>query len=181
MYFPLGGSRGKLTLTLRNLGIVFLLTGIWHGNGWNYLVWGGINGALVILERLLQEKGVYGRIPKCLRWLATMAVTLFCWEFFRFGNLSSVLQWGKIAFGAIRYQNIHTWQYYFDMQIFVIAIIGFLGATLGGTKPVQRWYQRIAGTKLGYGIQQAVLTVLFALAIMFMVSSVYSPFIYFQY
>lgn len=181
VYFPLGGSRGRLGMTLRNLGIVFLLTGIWHGNGWSYLIWGCINGACVILERLLQEKGVWNKIPRGLRWLSTMAITLLCWEFFRFGDLSSVLQWGKTAIGVIRYQDIHTWQYYFDTQIFVIAGIGFLGATLWGAKPVQLWYQRAVAGRVGYAIRQIVLGLLFGVALMAMVSSVYSPFIYFQY
>ncbi len=181
VYFPLGGSRRGLVITLRNLGVVFLLTGIWHGSGKTYLVWGAVNGICVILERLLSGKKVYEKIPRLIKWLCTMFITLICWEIFRFGNLESVRQWGKIACGMISYQNINTWQNYFDMQILVIAVIGTLGATLFGIKPIRTYYQKLISGKVGYAIQQAVLLVLFVVAVMFMVSSGYSPFIYFQY
>lgn len=181
VYFPLGGSRGSLRKTLRNLGIVFLLTGLWHGNGWNYLIWGGINGAFVILERLLSGKRFYKKMPRWIKWAGTMGITFFCWEFFRFGRLSSVLQWCKIAVGLISYPNIDTWQYYFDKQIAAIAVVGLAGATLFGAKPVQAWYRRMVSTPIGYAVRQTALAVLFAISIMFMVSSGYSPFIYFQY
>ena len=181
VYFPLGGSRKGKKATLRNLGVVFLLTGIWHGNGLNYLIWGCINGALVILERIMAGMTINEKTPKVVKWLGTMAVTLFCWEFFRFGNLDSVILWLKTALGFVTYQNCHTWKYYFDMQIAVIAIVGFLGSTLFGMKPIQSGYNRLVSTKTGYAIEHLVLVCLLIIAIMFMISSGYSPFIYFQY
>lgn len=181
VYFPLGGSRGGMKKTLRNLGIVFLLTGLWHGNGWNYLIWGGINAVCVILERILSGKPIYEGLPKWLKWLATMFITLICWEFFRYGSFHSVLRWGAIACGLIKYQNINTWQYYFDAQIATIAVIGLLGATIFGMKSVRTRYQKLISCEVGYAIQQIILLVLFVIAVMFMVSSGYSPFIYFQY
>ncbi len=181
VYFPLGGSRVSLIKTLRNLGIVFLLTGLWHGSGRTYLAWGAINGICVIVERLLRGKTIYEKTPKWIKWFGTMSVTFICWEIFRFGSLDSVRQWWNIACGSLSYQNINTWQNYFDMQIFVIAVVGTLGATLFGIKPIRTYYQKLISFKVGYAIQQAVLLVLFVVAVMFMVSSGYSPFIYFQY
>src|SRR5438128_7164439 len=52
VYIPLGGSRGSTASGIRNLMIVFALTGIWHGAGWTFVVWGLYNGALIALERL---------------------------------------------------------------------------------------------------------------------------------
>ncbi len=181
VYFPLGGSRKGLRKTLRNLGIVFLLTGIWHGNGWTYLIWGGINGAMVILERLMAKKTFYIKTPKVIKWMFTMAVTLLCWQIFRFGSVTDVVAWCKTAFGLVSYQKINTWQYYFDAQIWTVIVIGTLSSTVFGLKAVQNGYQRLVSTKAGYATQQLVLVLLFAVAILFMVSSGYSPFIYFQY
>lgn len=50
LYIPLGGNRRGILKTLRNLFIVFLFTGIWHGAGWNYILWGVINGLCVVFE-----------------------------------------------------------------------------------------------------------------------------------
>ncbi|MEZ6065204.1 MAG: MBOAT family O-acyltransferase [Planctomycetaceae bacterium] len=57
LYFPLGGSRGGLTATCRNLMITMLLCGLWHGAGWNFVVWGGIHGLLLSAEH------VWNRLP----------------------------------------------------------------------------------------------------------------------
>ena len=90
VYFPLGGSRAGYHRTLRNLAIVFTLTGIWHGAGWNYVLWGLVNGALVVLERVIQEKRFYQRTPNCVKWFATMVIVMIFWQFFRFSNVSDV-------------------------------------------------------------------------------------------
>ncbi len=110
-----------------------------------------------------------------------MAVTLLCWQFFRFGNVDSVWQWLRTACGLNVHTQINTWQYYFDAQIWTVTVIGALGATVFGIESVQKGYQRLRSTKIGYGLHQLVLVLLFAVAILFMVSSGYSPFIYFQY
>ena len=56
VYIPLGGNREGTWKTCRNLLAVWLLTGIWHGAGWNFLLWGGILGLLIILEKLIWQK-----------------------------------------------------------------------------------------------------------------------------
>ena len=56
VYIPLGGNRKGEIKTIRNLGIVFLLTGIWHGAAWNFVIWGVLNGLLIITEKILKIK-----------------------------------------------------------------------------------------------------------------------------
>lgn len=182
IYFPLGGSRAGKSRTILNIGIVFLLTGIWHGAGWTYMLWGIINGLCNILEKLLKENKVYKKTPILLKWFVTMIITFFCWELFRFESFSSCLNWFKVMFGITNFTNIpYTWQYYFDKQIVSLMIIAIFGATIWGLPSIQNAYQKVIKTKLGYLFNELIIIVLFVIAMMFMVNSNYSPFIYFQY
>ncbi len=182
VYFPLGGSRVKLGRNLLNLFIIFVLTGLWHGNGWVYLLWGILNGILVVLERLLRDNRLYARIPAFLKWLGTMLFTLVCWEFFRFESLQKVFDWSQVALGLVQHANIpYTWRYYLDARTLTLVLVGAVGAVVFGWPRLQALYRRFAATKLGYAVQELVLLAVFVLAILFMVNSDYSPFIYFQY
>lgn len=80
VYFPLGGSRRGMAVTCRNIMIVFLLSGLWHGAGWGFLLWGALHGAAMCLERLAA-----GRFspPKWLAWLLTFLFVNAAWVFFR--------------------------------------------------------------------------------------------------
>lgn len=182
VYFPLGGSRAGKGKTLRNLAVVFALTGIWHGAGWNYILWGAINGAFVLLERIVQDRPAYRKTPAAVKWASVMVIVLFFWQLFRFQDMSALWTNLKIMFGVLRFDNVYyTWQHYFDAQIITFAVIGILGSTVLGGDKVRNWYHRAVSTRLGFAVQQCVLLVLFAIAILFMVNSTYHPFIYFQY
>ena len=182
IYFPLGGNRKGKKRTLANIGVVFLLTGIWHGVGFKYLLWGAVNGLCNIIEKVIGDKKFYIRMPRLVKWFFTMAVTFLCWgAIFRSSPIDSVT-WVKSLLGIDMPAYLaYTWQHYFDKQIITFVVIAFLGATVFGLPKVQQWYHRILETKIGYLIHTLVLVVLFVVAIMFMVNSQYSPFIYFQY
>lgn len=182
IYFPLGGSRKGERKAIRNVAVVFALTGIWHGAGWNYILWGGINGAMVILERIIRNKKFYEKMPEVFKWLVTMIITFFCWQFFRFPNFEELWDWIKLMFGALKADTVYwSWKYYFDKEIVTLAVIGAVGAVLFGGEKLQKWYRKLSDSKMGFLIQETVLFILFVIAILFMVNSTYSPFIYFQY
>lgn len=96
VYIPLGGSRGGVTRAMACLLVTFLISGLWHGANWTFVVWGGLHGGLVLSERLVRR--VVGpmlqgaAVRKRVRWLGT-AVTIPCicvaWVFFRADSLSS--------------------------------------------------------------------------------------------
>ncbi|MBQ6830139.1 MAG: MBOAT family protein [Clostridia bacterium] len=182
IYFPLGGSRKGKTRALINVAIVFVLTGIWHGAGWTYMLWGAINGACNIFEKVVGDKKWYQKTPKILKWAATMAVTFFCWELFRFTDFTACKEWFKVMFGVTRFDSIpYSLSYYFDTRMIVLVVVAILGATVFGWPKVQAAYQKFLRKPWGYAVCQLVFVVLFAVAILFMVNSTYSPFIYFQY
>ncbi len=182
VYFPLGGSRAGSGRTLCNLAIVFALTGIWHGAGWNYALWGFINGAFVVLERVIQDKRFYRKTPKTVKYIITMVVVMLFWQLFRFPLVADVGNTLGILFGTVHFPRIpYTWKHFFDVRMLVFMGVGLIGSTLAGSPAVVGAYRRAVSTRAGCAVQEAVLLALFVLSILFMVNSTYSPFIYFQY
>jgi alginate O-acetyltransferase complex protein AlgI len=82
LYIPLGGNRGSSAATYRNLVIVFLVTGLWHGANWTFVAWGGYHGLLLLLER---AAGVArGGAPRARAWQAvTIVLVMLGWILFR--------------------------------------------------------------------------------------------------
>lgn len=172
----------KKARTIFNIAVVFVLTGIWHGAGWTYMLWGGINGICNIAEKLLSNVKLYQKTPKIVKWAFTMAVVFFCWELFRFEDFDLCKEWIKTMLGMSDASVIpYGWQYYFDTRIITFAVFGILGSTLFGLPKVQSNYNKFLTTKTGYAIHELVILLLFIVAVLFMVNSSYSPFIYFQY
>lgn len=98
LYFPLGGSRRGAARTALNILLVFLLSGLWHGAGWTFLVWGGLHGLAQILERAW-GKG-RERLPRLLQWALTFAFVNLAWVFFRAPGLGEALSLLKAALTA---------------------------------------------------------------------------------
>lgn len=90
LYFPLGGSRCGRGKTYRNIMIIFLVSGLWHGANWTFLLWGFLYGLLQIFERMLGKK--LDRIPKLLRWSVTFLIVNLLWLLFRSPSVSLWLQ-----------------------------------------------------------------------------------------
>ena len=182
VYFPLGGSRAGKQKALRNVAIVFILTGVWHGAGWNYILWGGINGVMVMLEKVIKDKKCYQMQPAVLKWFVTMGITFFCWQFFRFPTLRETWEWMKLMFGVLEVETVYySWKHYFDAQMITLMLAGAVGAVLFGCERGQGLYRKCVSSRMGFLVQEIILLLLFGTAIIFMINSTYSPFIYFQY
>lgn len=92
IYFPMGGSRTKRWAL--NMIIVFLISGLWHGAAWNFVVWGGLAGVALVVHRWFRNHGWQMWAP--LGWALTFGMTVFTWMFFYDTNpdmLSKHLQW----------------------------------------------------------------------------------------
>lgn len=92
LYIPLGGNRGGNLRTYANLMITMLLGGLWHGAGWNWVVWGGLQGAMLSIERAtgLSSKPT-SKMRYLVRWLITLCLICTSWIFFRASNLNSAI------------------------------------------------------------------------------------------
>jgi alginate O-acetyltransferase complex protein AlgI len=101
LYIPLGGSRGSVAMTLRNVSLVFLLSGLWHGANWTFIIWGALHALyfmpLVVRgknRRYLDDAAVGSSWPSAVEFvamLATFSVTCVAWVFFRAPTVSDAL------------------------------------------------------------------------------------------
>ena len=89
LYIPLGGNRKGSLKTLRNLLIVFLVSGLWHGAGWTFIIWGGLHGVAILIHRLWQQSS--RTMNKWVGWIITLNFVNIFWIFFRAKNLKSAL------------------------------------------------------------------------------------------
>ncbi|MBD0304348.1 MAG: MBOAT family protein [Tolypothrix sp. T3-bin4] len=124
LYFPLGGSRQGLGRTCLNLMIVMLITGIWHGAAWGFIVWGGLHGLALVIHRLTQamsERLVWAKQwwqslwGVLVAWLLTQLMVFTSWIFFRLSNL-------KEASLAIRNLWGHTADIQFAQKVYIEAL-----------------------------------------------------------
>ena len=100
IYIPLGGSRKGRIFTYLNTMIVFLVSGIWHGANWTFILWGLLHGAFSIFDRLIEK--IPTKIFEPARWLATFLVINILWLLFR---ADSVQQWMDILKTIIGFSN----------------------------------------------------------------------------
>ena len=92
VYIPLGGSRRGAARTYLNILLVFLVSGIWHGSGWTFVIWGVVHGLLSIFDRVAEKP--MEKLPKAFRWLLTFAAVNFLWLIFA---SESVQQWASLV------------------------------------------------------------------------------------
>ncbi len=182
VYIPLGGNRKGQKKTLRNLFLIFLLTGIWHGAGWNYILWGVLNGGCVMAERCVRDRTWYRRTPGAVKWAATMAVVYFSWIPFRLTSLSDIRGFLSIMLGFADFPCIDlAFAYFFEFKVLVLMGIAIAGATVLAWEPFRRLAVWAEQRPLSLAAQEILLLILAAVDVMCIVNSTYSPFLYFQY
>ncbi|MDY2663164.1 MAG: MBOAT family O-acyltransferase [Bariatricus massiliensis] len=182
LYIPLGGNRKGKIRTLLNLFVVFTVTGIWHGAGWNYIIWGAFHGVFIVAERCIRNTRIYCKIPKYIKWSFTMFIVYIGWEIFRLQSLSEIIRYVKIMLGNISFPTVNfTFAYYFDFRILVLLVIAVFGATIFSTECFVKCKKQIEKYNIAFLVQEIGALFLFILSILFMINSTYSPFLYFQY
>ncbi len=175
VYIPLGGSRcGKWRLC-RNLAVVWLLTGIWHGAGWNFILWGAYFGALLILEHLFLRR-VLEQIPSFFRHVYTLLLVFVSFLIFSTEDLTLVGRClGAMAgVGTVGFSS-HTISYQFLRDLPLLAAAG-----VGATPLVKNAVKKLAQGRGAVMLPVASLLLLL-LCTAYLVNSTYSPFAYFNF
>ncbi len=99
LYIPLGGNRRGSMRTSVNLAIVMLLGGLWHGASWNFVIWGGLHGLFLGMERVQGKQSLYRRLPKGIQVSFTFLLVTIAWVFFRAVDLPQAFRYLGAMFG----------------------------------------------------------------------------------
>lgn len=128
VYIPLGGSREGTGKTVRNLLIVWLLTGIWHGASWSFLFWGLYYGGLLLVEKFLLAK-LLDKLPGFVRTLLTVLAVIVGWVFFFSPDLGFAFRWLYAMVGGNGLGFLDGTARYYLGGSWVLLVVGALGAT----------------------------------------------------
>lgn len=184
VYIPLGGSRNGEIRTIRNLFIVWALTGLWHGAAWNYVFWGLYFFCFLVLERFLKRRGI--KFPPVVRNIYTMLVVAFGWVLFRFTDLSNVAVVAKGMFGlnGNALSDLET-KIFFQNHCFLLLFSAVCSTPLIALVREQfRYVGRLWEGRFGRIVYLAgalMPVVLIVLSVMALVGNSYNPFLYFQF
>ncbi len=182
VYISLGGNRAGKLKTLRNLGIVFLLTGIWHGAEWTFVVWGIWHGFFIILEKIFNikefENKPHSWYVNFLRHIYCVFIFVIGWVIFRADNLKYAYDYLMNMFGVLQLNTnefLYTTGYYIDR----IEIITFIAAVLCSVPLFKNMIY--VENKVAKSFINIWLLILFFLSTITIASSTYNPFIYFRF
>ncbi|KSU60428.1 hypothetical protein AS034_16435 [[Bacillus] enclensis] len=184
VYIPLGGNRGSTFMTVRNLLIVWTITGFWHGASWTFLAWGFYYGFLIVLERLGLGK-LLSRLWSPLQHAYVLILVMIGWVFFRADNFSYSFEFLQTMFGFNQHILTDTQAHITWNDNWYVFLLGIIFST-----PVfvalNRWtMEKIGENKFmntAYqGMKYAGYMVFMVLVTILLVNSTYNPFIYFRF
>ena len=180
VYIPLGGNHVTISRNIVNLLIVWMLTGIWHGANWNYVLWGCYYGALLLIEKLVLKK-VLNRLPGIIQRIYTMFFVVIGWIIFKCEDMAYGISYLKAMFGGFGqglWNNETLYLLGNYAVLFVLAILGSTmlpkkaaGVVLGGRK--RTWAENV--------IYIAFYAVIFFVSVAYLVDATYNPFLYFRF
>ena len=172
VYIPLGGSWKGLLCQIRNVLIVFLLSGLWHGADWTYVIWGGIHGCYLILELLCRRHAVEKQETSISGHILTFSLVNFAWLFFRADSLSDA--------GALLSGLLTRWQLPMNLMSLTPDGILRIALSLFCLHLIER---RTIAEKSGTAVQAVfyLVTVIGIGGLLLMAASGQNAFIYFQF
>jgi alginate O-acetyltransferase complex protein AlgI len=178
LFRPLGGSRYGQAKTARNLLLVFLLCGFWHGASWRFVIWGAYHGAFLSLERTRFGE-LIRRAPAAVGRGYTFLVVLVGWVFFRADSAWYALRYLQAMIG-VEGQIPTMARRYLTPEAVVVMIVGVLLAL----RPFRaRWLPAAAArpSPLARVPVMAFEMAVFALSLLYVAAGTYNPFIYFRF
>jgi D-alanyl-lipoteichoic acid acyltransferase DltB (MBOAT superfamily) len=132
VYIPLGGSKGSKLKVIRNVFIIFLVSGLWHGANWTFVFWGGLNACyflpLLLLKRnrknieTVASHAVLPTLKEVLQMAITFSITVFAWIFFRAENISQAFEYiSRIPTRALlKLPKVHPTYLFLLLLVFIV-------------------------------------------------------------
>ena len=175
VYIPLGGNRVPVPKHIRNLLVVWLLTGLWHGAAWNFVAWGLYYGVILIFEKYFFHR-VLDNLPEVLRHIYSLVLVMVGWVLFFSPSFAGALEYLKLMFGAGGHGFMDGEALYLlisNLGLWVIAIVS-------STPLVYGVYERYVGRRKPVA-DVVIYAGMFLLCVAYLVTETYNPFLYFRF
>ena len=173
VYFPLGGSRVKKTRMLFNLFVVWLLTGLWHGANWTFIIWGLFYFVFIAIEKFAKTEK--RNIPKVIGHIYTLLLVLVGWVLFRSESITNALIYLK-SMVLISGDDWETTSIYL-VDSWAVLLIGVLACL-----PLKDWiWKRIKNNNVKIVLKSVLIFVIFIVSVTYVIKGTYNPFIYFNF
>jgi alginate O-acetyltransferase complex protein AlgI len=179
LYIPLGGSRVSIRRLYFNLWVVFLISGLWHGAAWNFVIWGGFHGLFLVLDRIFLMK-VFNAIGKVPSILITFFISLIGWVLFRADNIGMAWNYLRKMFVFDGSDDDIS----LNVKFFSILLVAVFFSFWGGIRKIEIWQEKLfAEGKTSRSLVAMVMVsiVLFVVCLGSITSSGFNPFIYFRF
>lgn len=175
VYIPLGGNRKGKSRMIFNLFITWMLTGLWHGASWNFVLWGLYFGVVLILEKLFLMKYL-NRLPAVLSHIYSLILIVFGWVIFYFEDMKEM---GAFIAGLFDFSNGVISANAFAVVMSFLPLI--IAAAIASTPLAYKLYERIKQAKQFWVVETALVTLSLIICTASVVSQSYNPFLYFRF
>jgi len=177
VYIPLGGNRVSKLKWIRNILIVWVLTGLWHGAAWNFIIWGIYFAVILLIEKLFLQK-ILDKLPKVIRWIYSFILINIGWIIFRAENMDLLIYIFKniIIFDINNLYDFLSKNYHL-VNYLIFIILGFILSF-----PVYLKINiKLKNNKMYLFFKDIILMFILIFCICMLISNSYNPFIYFRF
>lgn len=180
VYIPLGGSRKGTLKLVRNILIVWFLTGIWHGAAYNFIIWGLFIGVFLVIEKLWLSKYI-SKLPKFLRNIYVLFIIMISFILFNAGSINEAFFNIKGLFGLNKEVFINNYTIYYLKSYLIVLIIAIFGATPLFKNIIEKLRKNKTINNLINVLEPIFLIILLLLVTAYLIDSSYNPFLYFRF
>ena len=175
VYIPLGGNRVSKGKWIRNIAVVWLLTGFWHGAQWNFVIWGAFFGVLLAIEKLWLGK-ILDKLPKTVTHIYTLILVLISFVIFNANGVLGIVSDFRGLFGADKIPFVNAQTMYNLKSYALILLIATSGST---TLPKKVWTTLTKHT--GAILEPVCAVIILIVSTAFIIDGSFNPFLYFRF
>ncbi|HLP52659.1 MAG TPA: MBOAT family O-acyltransferase [Chitinophagales bacterium] len=179
LYIPLGGNRASAGRVYLNLWIVFLLSGLWHGASWTFVIWGAYHGFFIASERFLHDRISFS-LPRIIKIPLTFLIVLVGWVFFRADTITYSLDMLKQMFSFGNMTISISLLNGFTYMLIVAGFFSFINA-IRPINAITLGMFSVEGNIIKVSLRFVLTILLFAICLGVVVTSGFNPFIYFKF
>ena len=180
VYIPLGGNRDGKYKQIRNILIVWLLTGIWHGANWTFLIWGLLFGIILIIEKLWLNKFMEN-LPSFIRRIYVLFIVMILFIIFNSDNMSVALTNIKGLFGMNGEVFINDYTLHYLKSYLPLLIIAFFGATPFIKILIDKLRKNKYINSIINILEPILIVVILVVVTSYLIDNSYNPFLYFRF